>query len=103
MTMTMRRTIVSRRRRMRMPVSSSAWASTTGESSIADTTAFRSREELWFPSVSLVNRAAAGRYDSVRLSNRASVDVLAQESDVVLAALVGGLADHGCAGCLDDR
>src|SRR6476661_933875 len=85
----MRRAIVSRRSR----IWSASWMRTKaiGGSSTADT------------QFSVVHRGVTAGLVIVRLSNRASADVLAQERDVVLSALVGGFADHRRACGLDDR
>ena len=52
---------------------------------------------------SVVHPGVTADWVIVRLSNRASADVLAQERDVVLTALVSGLADDWRVGGLDDR
>src|SRR5262249_4384519 len=80
--------IVSRRSRSW----SASWTRTNsmGESSTADT------------QFSVVHRCVTAAWVTVRLSNRASADVLAQERDVVLSALVSGLTDHRSVGGLDD-
>src|SRR6478735_3690076 len=85
----MRRAIVSRRSR----IWSASWMRTKaiGGSSTADT------------QFSVVHPGVTADWVIVRLSNRASADVLAQERDVVLSALVGGFADHRRVGGVDDR
>src|ERR1700742_2563648 len=85
----MRRAIVSRRSR----IWSASWMRTKaiGGASTADT------------QFSVVHPGVTADWVIVRLSNRASADVLAQERDVVLSALVGGFADHRRGRGLDDR
>src|SRR4029453_9586293 len=87
--MAMRRAIVNRRSRSW----SASWRRTNaiGESSTADT------------QMSVVHPGATAGWVIVRLSNRASADVLAQERDVVLSAFVGGFADHWRVRGLDHR
>src|SRR6476660_1230688 len=84
-----RRAIV--RRRSRVLPASGARDNTVNDWSTADT------------QLSVVHRGVTAGLVIVRLSNRASADVLAQECDVVLSPLVGGFADHRRACGLDDR
>src|ERR1700716_2254761 len=84
-----RRAIVSRRSRA-LPASG-ARGNTIDDWSTADT------------QFSVVHRGVTAGLVTVRLSNCASADVLAQERDVVLSAFIGGFADHRCACGLDDR
>src|SRR5882757_7995998 len=87
--MAIRRVVVSRR--SRVLAASGARGNTIYVWSTADT------------QFSVVHRDVTAGSVIVRLSNRASADVLAQEGDVVLSALVGGFADHRGACGLDDR
>src|SRR6476660_2580831 len=85
----MRRAIVSRRSR----IWSASWMRTKaiGGSSTADT------------QFSVVHPGVTADWVIVRLATRASADVLAQERDVVLSAVVGGFADHRRVGGPHDR
>src|SRR5258708_34377747 len=78
--MAIRRVVVSRRSRV-LPASG-ARGNTIDDWSTADT------------QFSVVHRDVTAGLVIVRLSNRASADVLPQERDVVLSALVGGFANH---------
>src|ERR1700752_1054647 len=84
-----RRAVVSRRSRV-LPASG-ARGNTIDDWSTADT------------QFSVVHRDVTAGLVIVRLPNRASADVLVQERDVVLSALVGGFADHRRGRGLDDR
>src|ERR1700745_2346739 len=88
--MAARRATVNRRSRIRWSASSRR-TNATGESSTADT------------QFSVVHPRVTAGWVIVRLSNRASADVLAQERDVVFAPFVSGFADDRCIGGLDDR
>src|SRR5258705_2494530 len=86
--MAIRRVVVSRR--SRVLAASDARGNTIDVWSTADT------------QFSVVHRDVTAGLVIVRLSNRASADVLPQERDVVLSALVGGFADHSRTCGLDD-
>src|ERR1700754_752144 len=77
--------------RSRALTASSARTNAIDDSSTADT------------QFSVVHLDVTASWVIVRLSNRASADVLAQERDVVLPPLVGGFADHRRACGLDYR